>query len=47
MVRSFIFWVNVTYDLLGNATTNDLWSALSEASKQDVNSFMVGLVSRL
>ncbi|KAJ0413729.1 peptidase family M1-domain-containing protein [Aspergillus carlsbadensis] len=24
----------------GNATTNDLWSALSEASKQDVNSFM-------
>lgn len=25
----------------GNATTNDLWSALSQASKQDVNSFMV------
>ncbi|EYE95879.1 M1 family metallopeptidase [Aspergillus ruber CBS 135680] len=24
----------------GNATTNDLWSALSNASKQDVNSFM-------
>ncbi|EIT83329.1 puromycin-sensitive aminopeptidase [Aspergillus oryzae 100-8] len=24
----------------GNATTNDLWSALSEASGQDVNSFM-------
>jgi aminopeptidase N len=24
----------------GNATTNDLWSALSKASKQDVNSFM-------
>ncbi|KAE8348860.1 peptidase family M1-domain-containing protein [Aspergillus coremiiformis] len=24
----------------GNATTNDLWSALSEASNQDVNSFM-------
>ncbi|KAL4788415.1 peptidase family M1-domain-containing protein [Aspergillus varians] len=24
----------------GNATTNDLWSALSQASKQDVNSFM-------
>lgn len=25
----------------GNATTNDLWSALSEASGQDVHSFMV------
>lgn len=25
----------------GNATTNDLWSALSQASNQDVNSFMV------
>lgn len=25
----------------GNATTNDLWSALSKASNQDVNSFMV------
>ncbi|RDW93211.1 M1 family metallopeptidase [Aspergillus mulundensis] len=25
----------------GNATTNDLWSALSQASSQDVNSFMV------
>ncbi|KAL4801543.1 peptidase family M1-domain-containing protein [Aspergillus unguis] len=24
----------------GNATTNDLWSALSQASNQDVNSFM-------
>ncbi|KAI9727019.1 MAG: hypothetical protein M1834_008545 [Cirrosporium novae-zelandiae] len=24
----------------GNATTNDLWAALSEASKKDVNSFM-------
>lgn len=25
----------------GNATTNDLWSALSKASNKDVNSFMV------
>lgn len=25
----------------GNATTNDLWSALSQASNQDVNNFMV------
>lgn len=28
---------------LGNATTNDLWSALSKASNQDVHSFMVSL----
>jgi aminopeptidase N len=27
--------------LIGNATTNDLWSALSKASGQDVHSFMV------
>lgn len=27
----------------GNATTNDLWSALSKASNQDVNSYMVCL----
>ena len=27
--------------LTGNATTNDLWSALSKASNRDVNSFMV------
>lgn len=29
----------------GNATTDDLWSALSEASKQDVNAFMVCIQS--
>lgn len=28
--------------LQGNATTNDLWSALSKASGQDVHAFMVG-----
>lgn len=27
--------------VLGNATTNDLWSALSKASNQDVNTLMV------
>jgi hypothetical protein len=27
----------------GNATTNDLWSALSKASGQDVHGFMVSL----
>ena len=26
----------------GNATTNDLWAALSQASGKDVNVFMVG-----
>ena len=31
----------------GNATTNDLWSALSKASNRDVNSFMVSCDSRL
>lgn len=31
----------------GNATTNDLWSALSNASKQDVNSFMVSKISSI
>lgn len=38
------FWTNedhLTFVVTGNATTNDLWSALSKASKQDVNSFMV------
>jgi hypothetical protein len=29
--------------LIGNATTNDLWSALSKASGQDVHSFMVSV----
>ena len=28
---------------LGNATTNDLWAALSQASGKDVNVFMVSL----
>ena len=27
----------------GNATTNDLWAALSQASGKDVNVFMVSL----
>lgn len=27
----------------GNATTNDLWSALSKASGQDVHGFMVNI----
>lgn len=27
--------------LTGNATTNDLWEALSKASGKDVNTFMV------
>jgi hypothetical protein len=27
----------------GNATTNDLWSALSKASGQDVHGFMVSV----
>lgn len=28
----------------GNATTNDLWSALSKASGQDVHGFMVSQI---
>lgn len=46
-VRSFPFMTSVLLLAAakgphpGNATTNDLWSALSQASKQDVNSFMV------
>jgi hypothetical protein len=32
---------NKLISLIGNATTNDLWSALSKASGQDVHSFMV------
>ena len=31
----------------GNATTDDLWSALSEASGQDVKSFMVSNIIRI
>lgn len=43
---SSLFWTRSEIGLLtleGNATTNDLWSALSEVSGTDVRSFMVGL----
>jgi Aminopeptidase N len=32
-----------SYFRSGNATTNDLWSALSKASGQDVHGFMVSV----
>lgn len=32
---------NILADLAGNATTNDLWAALSKTSGKDVNGFMV------
>ena len=32
---------HLSFVATGNATINDLWSALSKASKQDINSFMV------
>ncbi|KAI4096149.1 MAG: hypothetical protein LQ344_001212 [Seirophora lacunosa] len=38
----FLARENTLADLAGNATTNDLWAALSKASGKDVNTFMPG-----
>ena len=29
------------HGIAGNATTNDLWAAISKASEKDINTFMV------
>ena len=38
-----VYRKHLLISFIGNATTNDLWSALSKASGQDVHSFMVSV----